>query len=523
MITLRSWLKDSWHEGTGDFVTLVNPATEAPVARTSTAGLDLRGAVEHARTVGGPALRAMTFAERGELLKRMSKVLFEVRDALIEASIVSGGTTRGDAKFDVDGATGTLAYYAALGQQLGTVRAIVDGPGEQLTRSPRFFGYHVKTPRQGVAVHVNAFNFPAWGLAEKAAVALLAGVPVISKPATATALLAYRVMERLVEAAKLPPGALQLVCGNAGDLLTHLGPQDVLAFTGGSATAARMRGLDGVVSRSVRVNIEADSLNAAVLGPDVEAGSDTYQMFIRDLCREMTQKAGQKCTATRRILVPQDRIDAVQESLTGELARVKVGDPALDEVRMGPLATAQQLRDAREGIAGLQASGARVVFGSATEVQPLGVPAGKGFFIAPVLLRADQPHQAAAVHAHEVFGPVATLMPYADLQDAIHLVARGEGSLVSSLYTDDRAALDTLLLGLAPYAGRLYCGSAKIAEQATPPGAVLPSCVHGGPGRAGGGEELGGLRGLDFYLQRTAVQGDRALLDRILGIAAPEA
>ena len=523
MITLRSWLKDGWHEGTADFVTLVNPATEAPVARTSTTGLDLRGAVEYARETGGPALRAMTFAERGELLKRMSKVLFEVRDALIDASIESGGTTRGDAKFDIDGATGTLAYYAALGQKLGTVRALVDGPGEQLTRSPRFFGYHVKTPRQGVAVHVNAFNFPAWGLAEKAAVALLAGVPVISKPATATALLAYRVMERLVEAANLPPGALQLVCGNAGDLLSYLGPQDVLAFTGGSQTGARMRGLEGVVSRSVRVNIEADSLNAAVLGPDAEPGGDTYQMFVRDVAREMTQKAGQKCTATRRIFVPQALADGVQEALVEQLSRVKVGDPALDEVRMGPLATAQQLRDAREGLTRLQAAGARIVFGSATDVQPLGVPAGKGFFLAPVLLRADRPHDAAAVHALEVFGPVATLMPYADTADAIRLVARGEGSLVTTLYTDDRAVMDAMVLQLAPYSGRVFCGSAKIAEQATSPGAVLPSCVHGGPGRAGGGEELGGERGLDFYLQRTALQGDRALLDRVLGINASEA
>jgi oxepin-CoA hydrolase/3-oxo-5,6-dehydrosuberyl-CoA semialdehyde dehydrogenase len=523
MITLRSWLKDVWHEGTGDFAILVNPATEAPVARTSTTGLDLRGAVEHARNVGGPALRAMTFAERGELLKRMSKVLFEVRDALIEASIENGGTTRGDAKFDIDGATGTLAYYGGLGQKLGAVRAIVDGPGEQLTRSPRFFGYHVKTPRQGVAVHVNAFNFPAWGLAEKAAVALLAGVPVISKPATATALLAYRVMERLVEAANLPPGALQLVCGNAGDLLSYLGPQDVLAFTGSSQTGARMRALDGAVSRSLRVNIEADSLNAAVLGPDAEPGGDTYQMFVRDVAREMTQKAGQKCTATRRIFVPQEVADSVQESLVEQLSGVKVGDPALDEVRMGPLATAQQLRDAREGVARLQAAGARIVFGSATDVQALGVPAGKGFFLAPVLLRADRPHDAAAVHAHEVFGPVATLMPYSDTADAVRLVARGEGGLVTMLYTDDRTVMDAMVLQLAPYAGRVFCGSAKIAAQATSPGAVLPSCVHGGPGRAGGGEELGGERGLDFYLQRTALQGDRALLDRVLGIGAAEA
>lgn len=523
MITLKSFVQGQWVEGRGDFATLVNPATEAPLARTSTTGIDFAAVLAAARTEGGPALRALTFAERGALLKRMSKTLFEVRDALIEVSIANGGTTRSDAKFDIDGATGTLAFYAALGDKLGGARTLVEGPGEQLLRSPRFCGYHLKTSRLGVAVHINAFNFPAWGLAEKAAVALLAGVPVVSKPATATALLAFRVMERLVEAADLPPGALQLVCGGAGDLLEYLGPQDVLAFTGAGSTGAHLRALAPIVQRSVRVNVEADSLNAAVLGVDVEPGSDTYQLFLRDTAREITQKAGQKCTATRRILVPAAQLDRVQEDLSEALSGIRVGDPALEEVRMGPLATASQLRDVRAGLELLQKSGARLVFGSATEVAPAGVAAGKGYFIAPMLLRADQPHAAAAVHAHEVFGPAATLMPYRDAEDAAALVARGEGSLVNTIYTDDRATLDSLLFAIAPHSGRVLCGSAKIAEHSVGPGAVLPSCVHGGPGRAGGGEELGGLRGLDFYLQRTAVQGDRALLDRALGVGAADA
>jgi oxepin-CoA hydrolase/3-oxo-5,6-dehydrosuberyl-CoA semialdehyde dehydrogenase len=517
MITLKSWLQDAWHEGTGEWKTLVNPATEEPVARAGGVGADLPAALDYGRRVGGPHLRAMTFAERGELLGRMSKVLFEVRDALIDTSIASGGTTRGDAKFDIDGATGTLAYYAGIGKKLGAARVLVEGAGEQLTRSPRFFGYHIKTPRRGIAVHVNAFNFPAWGMAEKAAVAILAGMPVLTKPATATALLAFRVMERLVEAADLPRGVLQFAVGDVGDLLQHLQPQDVLAFTGGSQTSATMRRLDPVVHRSVRINIEADSLNAAVLGPDAEPGSDAYRMFVRDVTREMTQKAGQKCTAVRRILVPAARIDDVQADLAAELAGIKVGDPALEEVRMGPLATAVQARDVRAGIAQLQKSGARIVFGDPAVVAPVGVPAGKGFFVPPVLLRADQPHAARAVHEHEVFGPVATLLPYTDAADAAAIVALGQGSLVASVYTDDRGVLDTLVHELAPYSGRVFCGSGKIADQATPPGAVLPACVHGGPGRAGDGEELGGERGLDFYLQRTAVQGDRALLDRIVG------
>lgn len=518
MITIKSWLQDAWHEGQRPFTTLVNPATEEPLGRVGVVGADLGAALDYARTVGGPALRAMSFAERGELLKRMSKVLFEVRDALIDVSIASGGTTRGDAKFDLDGATGTLAYYASLGQKLGDARVLVDGAGEQLTRSPRFFAYHLKTSRRGVAVHVNAFNFPAWGMAEKAAAAILAGMPVLTKPATATALLAFRVMERWVEAADLPRGVMQFACGNVGDFLQHLQAQDVLAFTGGSRTGATMRQLDSVVQRSVRINVEADSLNSAVLGPDAEPGSETYRMFVRDVVREMTQKAGQKCTAVRRILVPAARMDAVAADIGEDLAAIKIGDPALDEVRMGPLATAQQQRDVRDGIARLQAAGARIVFGDATAVEPLGVAKGTGYFVGPVLLRADEPHAASAVHEHEVFGPVATLLPYRDAVDAATLVARGDGSLVACVYTDDRTAFETFLHELAPYSGRVFFGSSKIAEQATPPGAVLASCVHGGPGRAGGGEELGGLRGLDFYMQRTALQGDRALLERTLGI-----
>jgi oxepin-CoA hydrolase/3-oxo-5,6-dehydrosuberyl-CoA semialdehyde dehydrogenase len=519
MLTLKSYLQGAWREGSGGATTLVNPTTEEPVARCSTAGLDFAAALHHGRTAGGPALRDMTFAERGEMLKRMSKVLFEVRDTLIEASIVNSGTTRGDSKFDIDGATGTLAYYAGVGQKLGATRLLVEGTGEQLTRSPRFWGHHVRTPLRGVAVHINAFNFPAWGLAEKASVALLAGVPVVSKPATATALLAYRVMERLVEAAGLPEGALQFVCGGVGDLLSHLRAQDVLAFTGSGSTGSTLRALEPVVGRSVRINVEADSLNAAVLGPDAEPGGETYAMFLRDVVREMTQKTGQKCTATRRVLVPRERLPVVLSDLSEQLADIKVGDPALEEVRMGPLATSQQLADVRAGIERLEKAGARIVFGSKTEVRLHGTAAGRGFFIGPVLLQADSPRQAGAVHEHEVFGPVATLMPYDTPADAAEIVALGEGGLVASAYTDDRDTLATLVLELAPWSGRILCGSAKIAEQATPPGLVLPACVHGGPGRAGGGEELGGERGLSFYTQRTALQGDRALLERALGIA----
>ena len=483
------------------------------MATTSTAGLDFAAAFRWARNLGGPNLRALTFAQRGAVLKALSKAIHDAREELIEASMQNAGTTRGDAKFDIDGAAGTLAYYASLGKKLGDRRFLVD-EGEQLTRSPRFYGYHAKMPRTGVAVHVNAFNFPAWGLAEKLAVALLAGMPVISKPATATALTTFRLMEVLLKTGELPEGSLQLVCGSAGDLLSHLGPQDVLAFTGSADTGTYLRGLENVLARSVRVNVEADSLNAAVLGPDVEPGSETWIRFIKDVALEVTQKTGQKCTATRRVFVPAERIDAVQEALVEAMDAVVWGDPRAEGVRMGPLASAQQLRDVTAGVQTLVEGGAREVWRSSREA--VGATEGKGYYFPPALLRADEPRKAGVVHEHEVFGPVTTLMPYTGLGEAGELVALGHGGLVASVYSDDREAIGVLVRALVPWSGRVLVASAKVADQASAPGLVLPSCVHGGPGRAGGGEELGGLRGLDFYMQRTAVQGDRGLLERAL-------
>jgi oxepin-CoA hydrolase/3-oxo-5,6-dehydrosuberyl-CoA semialdehyde dehydrogenase len=525
MITLKSWLCGGWREGDGGEATLVNPATGAPVARCSTRGLDLQAALAYARDVGGPALRALTFAERGALLKRMSTALHEAREQLVEASTLNNGATRGDAKFDVDGAIGTLAYYAKLGADLGARHGdrtfLVEGPAEPLTRAPRFCGYHVWTSRTGVALHINAFNFPAWGFAEKAACAILAGVPVITKPATSTALTTFRAIEILVDKAGLPDGALQLVCGSVGDLVDHLLPEDVVAFTGSADTGAKLRASRSVVERSTRINIEADSINSAVLGPDVEPGSDTWHMFVRHLATEITQKSGQKCTATRRIFVPRDRADALQEALIEKLAAIRVGNPADEGVDMGPLATAQQLQDAHRGLALLGEDGAKLVYG--TTANPVG---NAGFFLGPCLLRHDAPERARAVHAHEVFGPVSTLLPWdaaAGAPAVAALVARGEGTLVCSVYSDDKDFVGGFLLASATWTGRVLVGSAKIADQATTPGMVLPSCIHGGPGRAGGGEELGGERGLRFYMQRTAVQGDRALLDRVLQMPKDEA
>ncbi len=517
MIELKSFVGGRWIAGGREgAATLVNPSTGEAVATTSTHGIDMKAALEAARA-SGAALRKHTFAERGEMLRALSRAIHAKRDELIGIAITNGGNTRSDAKFDIDGASGTLAAYADIGAELGAAHTLADGDGVQLGRSPRLFGLHLLVPREGAAVHVNAFNFPAWGLAEKAAVALLAGVPVLSKPATSTALLSHRIVELMLEANVLPSGALSFLAGPVGSLLDHLDGQDVLAFTGSSATGTLLRGNKSVLAHSVRVNVEADSLNAAVLGPDVDLGSDLANLFVGDVVRDMTQKTGQKCTAIRRVYVPRAKLEGVLDALRERLAGIKVGDPSREEVTMGPLATAQQLRDVRDGVARLETC-AKVVFGTVAEPPALLGGSPKGFFVSPVLLHASEPNARDAVHNHEVFGPVATVMPYdGSAAQALELVRAGAGGLVSSVYSDDKAFVRDFVLGIAPFHGRVTIGSSKVAGQAIPPGTVLPQLVHGGPGRAGGGEELGGRRGLAFYMQRVAVQGDRALVEAVAG------
>ena len=518
MKTLESYLCGAWHTADAGFAALVDPSTEVPLAQASSRGADFAAALDHARSVGGPALRAMTFGERGLLLKAMSKALRDHRDELLELSARNNGSTAGDGSFDIDGASGTLAYYAALSKGFADRRVLSEGDGIQLAKTEGFWAQHVLVPRHGVAVHINAFNFPAWGFAEKAAQALLAGMPVITKPATATALVTHRMVQILVAGDVLPAGALQLICGSTGDLLDRLGPQDVLAFTGSADTALKLRRNENVMAASTRFNVEADSLNAAVLGPDVAQGGETFGLFLRDIRREMTQKAGQKCTAVRRVMVPAGQLDAVQEALTAQLAKVVTGNPLAEGVRMGPLATAAQLADAEAGVAELVAGGARRIHGTGQRIDGEGSPAGKGYFFGPTLLRADDPRAAAVVHQREVFAPVLTLMPYDDsATDAAELVALGGGTLVTSVYSDDDAWLGDFLAEAGCHTGRLYVGSADSAEVALGSGAALPQTLHGGPGRAGGGEELGGPVGLRLYLQRLALQGSRAKVDGLAG------
>ena len=515
MTKLKSYLCGEWREGEGEGEPLQNPATEEVLAHASADGLDRKQALDFARAAGGPALRALSFKQRGELIQKTAALLQKNRDELIGLAMTNGGNTRSDAKFDVDGAIATLQAFAEAGAALGDKRLLVDGEAIQLGRAPRLVGQHVLTTRHGVAVHVNAFNFPAWGLAEKAAVALLAGMPVLTKPATSSALVAHRLFELLVKAQIWPLGALSLLMGRAGNLVDHLEGQDCLAFTGGASTASLLRNTPGVIMRGTRINVEADSLNAAVLGPDVEIGSETWDFFLKDVLRDMTQKAGQKCTAIRRILVPEALSERFRDDLADRLEAVVVGNPATEGVRMGPLATAGQKTAVVEGISLLARDG-RLVH-SRPGLKPEGAPEGLGFFVSPTLLEVEPGADAPRVHSHEVFGPVATIVPYdGTAAQATEIIARGAGGLVSSIYSEEVPFVSEVTLGLAPFHGRLFLGSAKIAEASPGPGTVLPQLVHGGPGRAGNGEELGGERGLAFYMQRTAIEGSRPVIERIL-------
>lgn len=516
MMTLQSYVNGTWVAGQGPGTSLHNPTSGQAIATCDTTGIDMRALVAHARDVGGPSLRRVGFAERARWLKALSVAVHEARATLIQASAQNGGSTRGDAKFDIDGATGTLAAYAKLGESLGDDNFLPEGDGIQLGRTGRFWGQHVRTPRLGVALHINAFNFPAWGMCEKLACSILAGVPVISKPGTPTALVAWHVAKAIVDAGILPEGAFQFLCGSAGDLLDHLGAQDCMAFTGSAATGAKLKGHPGLVAANTRVSLEADSLNAAILGPDVDGDCETWNLALTNLAVDMTQKTGQKCTAVRRILVPEAQLDALVEELTARLAAVVIGDPSDDATRMGPVASEQQFADVRAGIIALGKHG-RIVCGGPDKIREA------GYFVAPTLVIADD-IDADTIHSLEVFGPCATVLPYSgDAADAVRIANRGGGGLVASIYSNDRRWTEQVVLGVAPWHGRLWIGSDKVAEQAYQPGMVLPATIHGGPGRAGGGEELGGLFGLELYTQRTALQGDQGFVGRRFGGAKSDA
>ncbi len=511
MHTLASYIKGTFQTGSGTGQPLVNPATEEVIATTSVEGLDLAGALTFARQQGGAALAELSFAQRGELLATVAARLYDVRDELLDIAMANGGNTRSDAKFDVDGASATFAAYAEMAKTLGDAPYLLDGDNIQIGRSPRLAGRHIYVPRQGVALLINAFNFPAWGFAEKAACAWLAGMPVMVKPATSSAWVTAAMVRAIADA--LPPGMLSLVCGSAHQLPAMLNYGDVCAFTGSAQTGHTLGQLPNVAERLVRLNVEADSLNAAVLGDDVTPGDDTYDMFVRQVSREITQKSGQKCTAVRRIFAPAAVMDQLQEDLCERLSQVVYGDPSLEGVRMGPVSTAQQLRDVNAGLSTLAAETTTALGGDGSNARRQ--HPDKGYFVPPTLLRAKGAGER--VHTLEVFGPVATLLDSgADAAATSALLARGRGSLVCALYSDDRKWVSNMIRGVAPHHGRVVLGSKKIADSAPAPGMVLPALLHGGPGRAGDGQELGGLRGLALYCQRVAVQGARPILDKLL-------
>jgi 3,4-dehydroadipyl-CoA semialdehyde dehydrogenase len=518
---LRNYLGGAWVEGGGAGTTLHDPVTGAPLVRVSSDGLDLASAFAYARDAGGPALRALTYGQRAAMLGDIVKTLQANHDAYFDIALASSGTTRGDSAIDIDGSIYTLGQYARWGAALGDARVLAEGGRSKLAKDGGFQAQHVLAPARGVALLINAFNFPAWGLWEKAAAALLSGVPVIAKPATVTAWLAQRMVADVVAAGVVPAGALSIVCGGAAGLLDQLRPFDMVSFTGSASTAAQIRSHRAITSSSVRVNIEADSLNCALLLPDDDVETDVangvdsraFSLLVREVVREMTSKSGQKCTAIRRVLVPERLFRAAADAIAAKLACVTVGNPRNEKVGMGSLVSRAQLENVTSGIARLCAEAHVIHDGAAhalVDVDPA-VAACAG----PTLLGTLQPDRADAVHHVEVFGPVATLMPYRDLEHAWDLVRRGEGSLVTSVYGADPGRLAAAAAQLADSHGRIHVISPAVAETHTGHGNVMPHSLHGGPGRAGGGEELGGLRALGFYHRRTAVQAEAAVLDQL--------
>jgi oxepin-CoA hydrolase/3-oxo-5,6-dehydrosuberyl-CoA semialdehyde dehydrogenase len=518
-MVLGSYVNGSWTSPSAEGTPLLDAVTGEQVTTISSAGVDMGAALAYGRAVGGPALRGLTFHERAAILKSVGQFLREHRPELYALSARTGATLS-DARFDVDGGIGVLASYASQGRrELPGDTVLLDGDAAQLGKGGQFLGQHILTPRHGVAVQINAFNFPVWGPLEKFAPAFLAGVPSLVKPASSTAYLTARLVELIAESGLLPDGSLQLICGSAGDLLDYLSDQDSVSFTGSASTAQRLRTHPTVVARSVRFNAEADSLNCSVLGPDAGPGSPEFDLYVRQLVTEMTVKAGQKCTAIRRALVPEPLLDAVAEAASARLAKIVVGNPADETVRMGALASLDQRDEVRRSLKALLAAGT-AVFGDPEHVEVVGADPDRGAFMSPVLIRAEDAGRAEP-HEVEAFGPVSTLIGYRDTAHAIELAARGLGSLAGSVVTGDAGFARDVVLGVAPWHGRLLVLDPDDAAESTGHGSPLPVLVHGGPGRAGGGEELGGLRAVTHHMQRTAVQASPRVLARITGRWVP--
>ncbi len=513
---LQSYAQEHWYTGSGEAAPLFNAVSGATVSEISSHGLDFHAMLQHARTIGGPNLRRMTFHQRARMLKALGQYLMSRKEELYAVSAFTGAT-RTDSWIDIEGGIGTLFTISSKGRrELPDASFHIEGDVEGLSKTGSFVGRHICVPLEGAAIHINAFNFPVWGALEKMAPSLLAGMPVIVKPASTTAYLAEKLGQLIVESKLLPAGAFGLICGSVGDLLDHLTCQDVLTFTGSAATGFKLRTHNSIVQNSVRFNMEADSLNCCILGPDAAPGSDEFDLFIKEVSREMTVKAGQKCTAIRRTIVPESYTQAVIEALKKRLAGVKLGDPAVEGVRMGPLASRGQVKEVGARVDELKQAG-ELVFGNPSDFDVVGADREQGAFFPVLLLHCPDPLRRDQPHDVEAFGPVSTVMPYQTLDDAIELAKRGRGSLCGSLFTNDDNVARQVTFGLAPYHGRLLVLNRECAAESTGHGSPMPQLVHGGPGRAGGGEELGGVRSVLHYMQRTALQGSPTTLMHITG------
>ena len=522
----KSYIQGQWVDGDGVETQLINAITGSVIGETSSAGFDYNAILEYGRRTGGPKLRKMTFQERGRMLKALALHLLTLKKKYYEVSAWTGAT-KVDSWIDIEGGIGNLFANASLRRQFPDLPYYVDGSAAPLSKEGTFIGHHIMVPKQGIAVHINAFNFPIWGMLEKIAVNLMAGVPTVVKPSEYTCFLTEVMVRDIIASEILPEGALQLVCGLGRGIIDHVDSEDVVTFTGSAHTGKLLKGLPHITDRSVPFNLEADSLNASVLGQKAIPGTAEFDLFIKEVTREITVKTGQKCTAIRRVIVPDNLIGEVQEGIAARLAKTVIGDPAQEGVRMGALASRIQVDRVRESVEHLSKS-QEIVFGDLDNFDVVGADKSKGAFFSPILFRNDDPFNKLDVHNVEAFGPVSTIMPYKNMDEAIELARMGKGSLVSSIVTPDNREAREYVVGAASMHGRILVLNEDCAKESTGHGSPMPLLTHGGPGRAGGGEEMGGKRGILHYLQRTAIQGHPSTLTEItqqfqVGGAMPEA
>jgi oxepin-CoA hydrolase/3-oxo-5,6-dehydrosuberyl-CoA semialdehyde dehydrogenase len=516
MNKLQNFVSGKWVSGEGEGTALYNAVTGDQVAIASSKGIDFKSAVEYARTVGNPALRKMTFHQRGNMLKALALHLRTRLDKFYAVSFQTGAT-KADSWIDIEGGIGNLFANASLRRKFPDEFFCIDGESHNLGKNNSFMGTHILVPKEGVVVHINAYNFPVWGMLEKVAVNLLAGVPAIVKPATVTSYLTEAVVREIISSKILPEGALQLICGSAGDLLDHMTSQDVVTFTGSASTGLKLKSHPVILKESVPFNMEADSLNCIILGTDVTPDKPEWDIFVKEVRKEMTVKAGQKCTAIRRIFVPENKMEDMWKAIASSLSQTTIGNPLNEKVRMGSLAGKEQREEVKAQVQKLLAS-SQIIYGSLDSVEVIDADSNKGAFLSPVLLMNEKPFATTAAHEVEAFGPVSTIMPYKTMDDAIALSKKGKGSLCSSIVTTNESLAKQYVLGAATHHGRILVLNSDCAKESTGHGSPLPLLVHGGPGRAGGGEEMGGVRGVKHYMQRVAIQGSPTMITAITNV-----